>query len=116
MSTQVLSEKYVAAVIAHTAATEAKTPLLVNSRVVIPLNDADADTDNVFVYQAEKVQVPKATGEAWAPLSLIYWDDTAKNFTTAAAAGANTLAGIVAEDAASADTEGVIHLSPFTIA
>lgn len=111
MSTEILSEKYDAFVDAHSAATTAKTTLLINSIPVIPLNTADADANNVFVYQATKVRVPKATGQAWTPLTKIYWDDTAKKFTTTSTS--NTLAGVVAEDAASADTEGVIHLTPF---
>lgn len=36
--------------------------------------------------------VAKATGAAWTEGELIYWDDTAKNFT--ATSSANTLAGV----------------------
>lgn len=111
MPTEILSADYDDFVDANAAATTAKTPLLVNSQLVIPLNDADAGADNVFVYQAPKVRVPKATSQAWTPLTKIYWDDTAKKLTTTSTS--NTLSGVVIEDAASADTEGVIHLTPF---
>lgn len=111
MTTEVLSEKYAAAVIAHSAATTAKEPLLVNSVPVIPLNDADADEDNVFVYEAAKVRVPKATGQAWSALGSVYWDDTNGNFTTTSTD--NTLAGVIVEDADSDADEGIIHLTPF---
>lgn len=110
MTTQVLSPDYVAVKKAHTAATTAKTFLLLNSKVVLPLNTELANVDNVFVYRAPRVRVPKASGQAWVALGLIYWDDTAKNFTTTATA--NTLAGRIASDAASADTEGEIDLDP----
>lgn len=36
----------------------------------------------------------KVTGTAWTEGVRIYWDDTAKNCTTAAAAGANKLIGV----------------------
>ncbi|MDY6981159.1 MAG: DUF2190 family protein [Pseudomonadota bacterium] len=109
--TEILSPGYTAFKDAHSGATTAKTPLLINSILVIPLNDADADEDNVFVYECPRVKVDKAGSQAWTPLTKIYWDDTAKNFTTTSTD--NTLAGVVAEDAASADTEGEIHLTPF---
>lgn len=101
---------------AHTAATTAKAPLLINSRVVIPLNDAGADTDNVFCYRAPLVQVDKNSAEAWTPLAKIYWDDTNKVFTTADGAGANTLAGIAVAAAANPSSTGLMELNPATFA
>lgn len=95
---------------ANAGATTAKTFLLANSVPVLPLNTALAAVDNVFVYQCEAVRVPKATGQAWVPLAKIYWDDTAKDFTTTSTG--NTLAGFAVVDAVSADTEGVIDLDP----
>lgn len=112
MSTEILSADHKSLKDAHTAATTAKTFLLINSVPCMPMNDADANADNVFVYCASKIRVPKATGQAWVPLAKIYWDDTAKNFTTTSTA--NTFAGYVIEDAASGDTEGVIDLGPIS--
>ncbi len=114
MPTEILSPSYKAFKAAHTAATTAKVPLLINSVPVIPLNTALANANNVFVYSAAQARVPKATGQAWAPLTKIYLDDTNKVFTTDAAAGVNKLAGVVAEDAASGDAEGIINLDPMT--
>lgn len=110
MATEILSQFYAALKKAHTAATTAKVFLLLNSKVVMAMNTAAANEENVFVYRANKVRVPKVAAQAWTALSLIYWDDTAKNFTTTATS--NTLAGRVAEDAAAADTEGLIDLDP----
>lgn len=107
-----LRNGYDAYVLAHTAQTSAKTVLLLQGKPVLPLNDAAADAENVFVYRCPAIRVPKASGEAWTPGAKIYWDDTAKNFTTAPAAGANTVSGLIAESAESADTEGVIDLDP----
>lgn len=110
MATELLAD-YCDTVDAQAGATVAKTFYLINSHPALALNDAGAGEDNVFAYECSKVRVPKNSGETWDILVPIYWDDTAKNFTTVSTA--NTLAGVVIEDAASADVEGIIHLSPF---
>ena len=111
MPTEILSQDEAQFPAAHTAATVAKAVLLINGIPVVPLNDADANANNVFVYEASKVRVVKAAGQVWAPLEKIYWHDTNKNFTNVLTGA--VLAGVVSEDAASADVEGIIHLSPF---
>lgn len=111
MSTEVLSPNYSSSKFAHTGATTAKLFYLINGVVWLALNTALANADNIFVYAADQVRVPKATGTAWSPGDKIYWDDTAKNFTKTV--GSNTLAGIVNEAAASGDAEGIIDLRPF---
>ena len=110
MTTQVLSPSYDAFEYAHTAATTTKIFLLISSKVVLPLNTAAANETNVFVARAPRVRVPKATGEAWTPMQLIYLKADLSNFTTTATS--NTLAGRVVKAAASADTEGEIELDP----
>lgn len=111
MSTEVLSKDYNSTLHPHSVATTAKNFYVINGRVVMALNDADANADNVFVYAAPMLRVPKNTGEAWTFGDLIYWDNTAGNFTTTV--GTNTLAGMVNENALSADAEGIIDLNPF---
>lgn len=108
MSTEILSERYVASTFAHSGATVEGTFYLINGVVLLALNDADANADNVFVHDADKVRVPKNAGEAWSVGDKLYWDDTNKEFTVTATA--NTLAGYAAEEAASADTEGKMVL------
>lgn len=53
--------------------------------------------------------LPKATGQTWTAGALLYWDNTAKNFTTTAST--NTRAGIALADAATGDTSGKVLLA-----
>lgn len=53
--------------------------------------------------------VPKAGSQAWSEGVVVYWDNTAKNFTTTATA--NRRAGIAAAAAQSSDTTGVVKLA-----
>lgn len=91
------------AAFAATAATTAKVPFVQNSLVFIPINDADAATESNHVYRSEVSGADKATGQAWAVGAAIYWDDSAKKFTTTATD--NTKCGIALEPALAADTE-----------
>ena len=111
MATEILSEAQSSSLIAHTAATVAKSFYLINGRVMMAMHTKGASEDNVFVYAAPMARVPKVAAQAWTAGQAIYWDDTAKNFTTVATA--NTLAGMVNEVAGSADVEGIIDLTPF---
>lgn len=52
--------------------------------------------------------LPKATGEAWTPGDLLYWDATNKRFTKTSSG--NTLRGMVYEAAISGATSGVVYL------
>jgi predicted RecA/RadA family phage recombinase len=95
---------------AHTAATLAHEPVLLSGLVAIPMVNEDADVENVFSIEAEALAVDKAAGQAWAGGAKIYWNNTAKNFTTTASG--NTLCGRVIKPAASDDTRGHIQLNP----
>ena len=106
MATEVLTVDYKSSCFAHTAATVAKLFYVINGMVWLALNTAGANEDNVFVYGADMLRVPKATGQAWAPGTKVYYDAGASNFTTTASG--NTLAGIVNEPADAADVEGII--------
>lgn len=74
-----------AAKFAHSAATVGKTPVVIGGKAVIPMDDADANIVNSFVFDSEVSGAPKATGEAWAFGTAIYWNATNGNFTTTAA-------------------------------
>jgi predicted RecA/RadA family phage recombinase len=76
---------------AHSAATTSKVPVVINSRVYIPLNTAAANAENEYAYEAEIVGAAKATGEAWAVGQAIYWSAANSNFTTTLTG--NTLCG-----------------------
>lgn len=109
MATEIVSPTFKSFKHAHTAATTAKNFYLISSKAVMALNTALANADNVFAKEGV-IRAPKATGQAWVPMVALYWDDTAKNFTTTSTS--NTLAGRVHEAAASGDTEGMVDLDP----
>lgn len=71
-------------------------------------NQASAPGDIAIVKLEGTYACPKATGQAWAQGALLYWDNTAKNFTTTVST--NTLAGHAESAALSADTTGAIRL------
>jgi predicted RecA/RadA family phage recombinase len=50
----------------------------------------------------------KVSAQAWTEGAKIYWDDTAKNFTTTS--GGNTLAGVAAAAAANPSATGKVRL------
>lgn len=56
--------------------------------------------------------LPKATSQSWTEGALLYWDDSAKKFTTTS--GGNRLAGHAVEAADSADTTGTVYLDGAT--
>jgi predicted RecA/RadA family phage recombinase len=53
--------------------------------------------------------MPKASGAAWAEGAVLYWDNTAKNFTTTV--GSNTRVGAAVAAAASGDATGTVLLN-----
>ena len=93
---------------AHSAATTALTPLLINGMLLIPLNDRDANADNSYVYKAHPVLLAKTTGIAWTVGDPLYWDDGASEVTNTDNAGANKQIGHAYADQASADDEGLV--------
>lgn len=96
---------------AHTAATVAHTPVLINSHLLIPTDSADANAINGFVYESE------ISGGAKAAVALgvgdkVYWDNAAKAFTNVATS--NTLVGYAIEPALSGDAvTGLIAFNAF---
>lgn len=97
---------------AHTAATVAKVPVVVNGKVFIPLNTADANVLNAFFFYAQVSDAPKSAGAAWSVGDALFWDDTAKAFTKTVAS--NVACGFALAAAASADTvSGLIDFNTF---
>lgn len=66
---------------AHSAATVARTPIVIGGQVFIPLNTAAENVRNAFVYEAEVDNAPTDTGAAWTPGDALYWDATNKVLT-----------------------------------
>lgn len=54
-------------------------------------------------------EVDKVDAQAWAEGEKVYWDDSAKNFTTTSSG--NTLAGVAAEAAANPTATGKLRLN-----
>lgn len=94
---------------AHSEATVAGTPIVVNGHVLIPVNSKDADTDNTYVYWG-KVRFAKAAALAIDPGEVCYWDAADKNINKDGVG--NTPAGICVEAAAADDTTVIVMLLP----
>lgn len=101
---QLITVKYT-----HSAATTADTIYLLGGRVMLAVNSALANVENVFLLRGH-IEVTKDAGTAWVGGQVIYWDDTAKNFTTVSTG--NTKAGFAMEAATSAATTGQLNLEP----
>lgn len=71
-------------------------------------NQASAAGDIAIVKLEGTYACPKASGQAWTQGAALYWDNTAKNFTTTV--GTNTPAGEAESAAQSGDTVGVVRL------
>lgn len=78
---------------------------------IICIAAAAAAVGETFVGYVEGVyDVPKATGAAWSEGDVVYWDDTAKNFTKTTTS--NTKCGYAVAGALSGATSGRIRLVP----
>jgi predicted RecA/RadA family phage recombinase len=93
----------------HNAATAAGDVLVVNSCVLVAVNAALANVENVYVY-AGKVTIPKAAPLVINTLDQVYWV-TADGNVNKTASG-NTPCGFCVENALSADTTVTILLQP----
>lgn len=87
---------------AHSGAVTRKVPVLISSRVYIPLESAGANEATDLVYDAEVSGGVKATGEAWTIGGAVYWDNANSRFTTTSSG--NTLCGRALEAALAGDT------------
>lgn len=91
----------------------AGTPILVGSMLVVPESSVTYDAAKVQYFAARRRgqlrDVPKAGSQAWTQGQKLYWDDTAKNFTTTV--GSNTVQGSALVAALSADTTGFVVLA-----
>lgn len=97
--------------LAHTADTTAHTPVLVNSRLLIPTDTVAANAINGFYYQGEISDAPKAA-VGWSALDKLYWDNTAKLVTNVATA--NTLIGYALAAALAGDAvTGLVAFNTF---
>lgn len=74
----------------------------------------DADEDEEFEGQlVGAFDLPKATGETWAPGEALYWDDTAKKVTSTGTG--NSFIGAAMVDEETGDTIGRVRLNGIAI-
>lgn len=83
------------------------TAYLIGSLVVIALVTA-AENARFSAMLTGVVEHAKVSAQAWAEGAKIYWDNSAKNFTTTA--GGNTLVGVAAAAAANPSATGRVRL------
>ena len=57
------------------------------------------------------VNVTKTGSQAWAEGAVVYWDDTAKDFTTTASGNLRAGCAVVATGAGAGETAGVVRLN-----
>ncbi|WP_316234972.1 MULTISPECIES: DUF2190 family protein [unclassified Bradyrhizobium] len=74
----------------------------------VPMIDGVSGDTVTLVREGVFSDQPKKAGEAWAVGDKLYWDNTAKNFTTTATN--NLYVGIARDAALAADTTGVVVL------
>lgn len=80
----------------------------VGSIIAIAAADAENGAD-VVGNVCGVYEVAKVSAQAWTVGALIYWDNSAKNFTTTSSA--NTLAGVAVAAAANPSSTGVLRLN-----
>ena len=77
---------------------------------IIAIAAADAGNGATVVGLTEGVfTVAKVSAQAWTVGALVYWDDSAKNFTTTSSG--NTLSGVAVAVAANPSSTGRIRLN-----
>lgn len=84
------------------------TPYLIGSLFGIASATVDAGADLSLVTEGV-FQVTKVSAQAWTLGQRVYWDDTAKNFTTTV--GSNTLVGVAVAAAANPSATGIVRLN-----
>ncbi len=89
------------------------TPVLIGNMLVIPQDAAAAGAAFNGHVVGLHTGMPKATGATWSEGQVLYWDDTAKKFTTVTTS--NYRVGSAAKAAASGDTTGDVRLNGVAI-
>jgi predicted RecA/RadA family phage recombinase len=94
-------------IVAPSGGVTSGVPVLIGSLLVIP--QTTAAVGELFAGLVQGViEYTKVSAQAWTQNLKIYWDDTAKNFTSTV--GSNTLVGVAAAPAANPTSTGWIRL------
>jgi predicted RecA/RadA family phage recombinase len=86
------------------------TPVLIGSLLVIPMATV-AQTLPFEAMVTGVVAITKVGSQAWAEGQPVFWDDTAKNFTTVRAGNTRAGVAVVATGAGAGETVGVVRLN-----
>ncbi len=87
--------------LAHTAAVVVGEVIVSNGQVLVAINAAIADADNIYMYRG-RVELPKEASLVVAVGDVLYWDATAEVATKTSTS--NTKLGIAIEASAAPDT------------
>jgi predicted RecA/RadA family phage recombinase len=94
----------------HSGATVTDTIYYLNGMILLAMNSALANIENVFICSG-LIEYGKVEAQAWTGGQKIYWDPAAALFTNVRAIGC-ILAGYAAEARANPTTTGFIVLDP----
>jgi predicted RecA/RadA family phage recombinase len=108
LRTKLESAKTLRATTGTNAGHNAGDMITVGDTIGVVVEDVGTSSDFVLVYEAEKIVVPKASGQEFAPGEVVYYDPVAQNVT--AVSTSNTACGRALEAAGSSDTEALIDL------
>lgn len=92
----------------HGAAVSAGDIVVINGQVLVAVNAALINAENVYAYRG-KVEAPKKAALALGSGSVVYWD--AGNGVVTDVPDGNTKIGITLEPAAAADTTILVMLA-----
>lgn len=94
----------------HSSATVTDTIYYLNGMILLAMNSALANVENVFICSG-LIEYAKVEAQAWTGGQKIYWDPAASLFTNVRAVGC-ILAGYAAEARANPTTTGFVVLDP----
>ncbi len=93
----------------HTAAVSAGDVIAVNGLVLVAVNNALANVENVYIYNDARMTMPRVAATAFNVWDPVFWDNTNGVITNVVAG--NTFCGYCAEKSLSADTTIFVMLS-----
>ena len=108
LRTKLESAKTLRASTGTNATHDAGDMVVVGDTIGVVVEDVGTSSDFVLVYEAEKIVVPKASGQTFSAGGAVYYDPSAHNVT--GVSSSNTQCGRALEAAGTADAEALIDL------
>jgi predicted RecA/RadA family phage recombinase len=91
----------------HTSAVEAHDVIVVNGNVLVAVNPAVINEENVYIFRGP-VSFPKPTNAAMGAVTKIYWD--ASSGKASLSSSGTTLMGVSKKAAATSDPHVLVEL------